>query len=101
MKGGFGLTAVAAVALFTGAQQATSEGSVCAPRDELVSQLGHQFDENQKALGLVGEQVVMEVFASENGSWTILTTDINGQSCIVAAGEGWEDTFASKVGQGV
>ncbi|WP_163265349.1 hypothetical protein [Chelativorans alearense] len=101
MKAGLGLTALAGVVLFTGAQQATSQGNVCAPRNELVSQLGFQFDENQKALGQVGAQVVMEVFASEKGSWTILTTDVNGQSCIVAAGEGWDDTYARNAGQGV
>lgn len=101
MEAGFGLTALAAVALFTGAQQATSEGNVCAPREDLVSQLGFQFDERQKAVGLLGEQAVMEVYASDQGSWTILTTDIEGNSCIIAAGEGWDDTYAKEVGEGV
>ena len=101
MRAGLGLTALAAVALFTGAERATTQSNVCAPRDDLVSQLGTQFRESQKAVGLLGEQAVMEVFASEQGSWTILTTDINGTSCIVAAGEGWDDTFATLAGQGV
>lgn len=101
MRATLGLTALAGLALFTGAEQATSEGNVCAPRDDLVAQLGTQFNESQKAVGLLGEQAVMEVFASDQGSWTILTTDINGESCIVAAGEGWDDTFASLAGQGV
>lgn len=101
MIGGAGLTALAAVALFTGAQQATSENTVCAPRDDLVAQLDTQFDESQKAVGLLGEQAIMEVYASEQGSWTILSTDTNGTSCIIAAGEGWDDTFATQVGQGV
>jgi len=102
IRAGFGLTALAAVALFTGAQQATSQGgNVCAPRDDLVAQLGSQYRESQKAVGLLGEQAVMEVFASDQGSWTILTTDISGTSCIVAAGEGWDDTFATLAGEGV
>ncbi|KFB08735.1 MULTISPECIES: hypothetical protein [Nitratireductor] len=101
MKAGFGLTALAAVALFTGSQQATSEASVCAPRDDLVNQLGLQFNESQKAVGMLGAEAVMEVFTSSQGSWTILTTDVNGNSCIMAAGEGWDDNFSTLVGQGV
>lgn len=101
MKAGAGLAALSAVVLFTGAEQATSENSVCAPRDDLIAQLGTQFNEDQKAVGLLGEQAVMEVYASDQGTWTILTTDINGTSCIIAAGEGWDDTFATQVGRGV
>jgi len=101
MRAGSGLAALAAVALFTGAQQATSESGVCAPRKDLVAQLGSQYNETQKAVGLLGEQAVMEVYASEQGTWTILTTDTNGQSCIVAAGDGWDDSFAILAGRGV
>lgn len=101
MKAGFGLTALAVVALFTGAPQATGEGTVCAPRAELVSQLDIQFDERRKAMGLMGERTMMEVFASRGGSWTILSTDTQGTSCIVAAGEGWDDSFTVQVGEGV
>lgn len=96
-----GLTALAAILLFTGAERATTQSNVCAPRDDLIAQLGNQFNERQKAVGLLGEQAVMEVFASEQGTWTILTTDTNGTSCIVAAGNGWDDTFAELVGEGV
>lgn len=102
IKAGAGLAALSAVALFTGADRATSENSVCVPREDLVAQLSAQFNENQKAVGLIGEQAVMEVFASDQGSWTIVSTDINGTSCIIAAGEGWDDTFAiQEVGEGV
>lgn len=101
MMGGAGLAALAGVALFTGAQQATSENTVCAPREDLVAQLDTQFAESQKAIGLLGEQAVMEVFASDQGSWTILSTDTDGTSCIIAAGEGWDDTFTTEVGEGV
>ncbi|WP_274423279.1 hypothetical protein [Chelativorans sp. YIM 93263] len=101
MMGGAGLAALAAGVLFIGAQQATSENNVCAPREDLVAQLDAQFAERQKAVGLLGEQAVMEVYASDQGSWTILSTDTDGTSCIIAAGEGWDDTFTTQVGQGV
>ena len=98
---GLGLTALAAVLLFTGAESATTQSNACAPRDDLIAQLGSQFNESQKAVGLLGEQAVMEVFASDQGTRTILTTDTNGTSCIVAAGEGWDDAFAELAGEGV
>ncbi len=101
IRAGLGITALASVALFTGAETGTTQSNVCAPRDDLVSQLGTQFNESQKAVGLLDEQSVMEVFTSDRGTWTILATDINGTSCIVAAGEGWDDTFAQLAGQGV
>lgn len=98
---GLGLTALAAVVLFTGAERATTQSNVCAPREDLIAQLGNQFNERQRAVGLLGEQAVMEVFASDQGTWTILTTDTSGTSCILAAGEGWDDAFAQFAGQGV
>lgn len=96
-----GLTALAAVLFFTGAERATTQSNICAPRDDLIEQLGTQFNESQRALGLLGEEAVMEVFASDQGTWTILTTDTTGTSCIVAAGEGWDDAFAHMAGEGV
>ncbi|WEX09737.1 hypothetical protein [Chelativorans sp. AA-79] len=100
-RAGLGLTALAAVALFTGAQQATSQSSdVCAPRDDLVAQLDAQYREIQKAVGLLGEEAVMEIFASDQGTWTILTTDTSGTSCIVAAGEGWDENSATLASRG-
>lgn len=101
MGAGLGMAALTSVLLFTGAERATTQSNVCAPREDLVAQLGNQFNEDQKAIGMIGEQAVMEVFASDAGTWTILTTDTSGTSCIVAAGEGWEDAFAELAGDGV
>ncbi|MDP7547755.1 MAG: hypothetical protein QGF20_10715 [Alphaproteobacteria bacterium] len=33
---------------------------------------------------------VVEVLASESGSWTIILTKPNGASCVVATGQAWE-----------
>jgi hypothetical protein len=48
---------------------------------------------------VAGQAAIFEVFVSASGTWTILMTDVKGQSCILAAGEGWEDTLATAVGQ--
>jgi len=88
----FGLVAIAAAALLTAAAPATSQqGNICAARDDLVNQLGQQFRESQKAVGTLSEKAIMEVFVSQAGTWTILATDTSGNSCIIAAGQDWDE----------
>jgi hypothetical protein len=62
----------------------------CAPHDSMVSTLGDTFHEEQRAYGLIGPRAVLEVFVSEKGGWTIIITDSDGFSCIVAVGIDWE-----------
>jgi len=33
---------------------------------------------------------VLEIFVSDQGSWTVLASDTKGQSCILSVGEGWD-----------
>ena len=42
----------------------------------------------------MGDQTLMELYASDSGTWTLVITGVNGQSCIVAAGEGFEQAVA-------
>jgi hypothetical protein len=101
VQGGLGLMVLTAAGLFSQTITAITETQICGPREDVVSQLGMQFAETQKAIGLLGDDAVMEVFVSDHGSWTILTTDVNGMSCLLAAGEAWDDTAITTVGQGV
>lgn len=64
----------------------------CARRDEMVKVLARRFDERPRAIGLANATAVIEVFTSEKGTWTILLTRPDGASCIVSAGENWEET---------
>ena len=34
---------------------------------------------------------VVEIFTSASGSWTIVVTRPDGQTCLVASGQAWED----------
>lgn len=113
----FGIAAVGAVVMVTGAaavvndnavaapasagQSAQTQNMACAPRNELVGQLGQQFRENQKAVGTLGDKAIMEVFVSQSGTWTILATDTAGTSCIIAAGKSWDEAAPIAVGQEV
>jgi hypothetical protein len=42
-------------------------------------------------MGLVSNGAVLEVLTSDKGSWTIIVTRPDGTSCVVAAGEAWEN----------
>ena len=51
---------------------------MCAPRDEVVKQLGAQFSEAPVSRGLTGDGMVLEVFASPHGTWTTVLSEPTG-----------------------
>ena len=55
-----------------------------------------KYQETGKALAIAGQVNLVEVFASKAGTWTILVTTPEGKSCIIAAGNSWEDLPPSK-----
>ncbi|WP_376702851.1 hypothetical protein RQ479_25525 [Mesorhizobium sp. ISC25] len=65
----------------------------CAARADMVKALGEKFHENPRAVGVVNPNVVLEVFVSDKGTWTILASDTKGQSCVISVGEGWESAM--------
>lgn len=72
------------------APQLDMETQQCASRADMVQALGETFQESQTAQGVINPDVVMEVFVSEQGTWTILATGTDGNSCVISAGEGWD-----------
>lgn len=69
----------------------------CGERDVIVARLGQLFQEHQIGYGLVGQAAVVEIYVSAAGTWTVLMTDVSGRTCIMGAGEGWENTLTAKV----
>jgi len=64
----------------------------CAPRAMVVDRLAGQYGETRQSMGLGGNNQVVEVFASpETGTWTIVVSTAAGLSCVVAAGQGFEN----------
>ena len=64
--------------------------TVCYPRDAMLSYIARDYDATKQATGILRPSSVMEVWVSErDGDWLIVTTDLNGSSCIVAYGEGF------------
>jgi hypothetical protein len=71
----------------------------CANRAEMVKSLSDKFKENPAALGQINGSAVVEIFVSDNGTWTILATGTDGKSCVLSAGEGWQINVAA-LGEG-
>ena len=92
--------AAASIVLFTGSAATTTNANLCAERAEMVRSLSEQFKENPAAVGVINPNAVIEVFVSPDGSWTILATGTDGNSCVLSAGIGWE-TNVLAMGEGV
>ena len=81
--------------------QAASAQTVCGQRDAVITGLEKRYAEKPISMGLANNGTVVEVYASETGTWTIIMTHPNGLSCLVAAGEGWEDLAPAIAGAGI
>ncbi|WP_243368743.1 hypothetical protein [Microvirga solisilvae] len=74
------------VALASDASAQTS----CGPREQLVKVLADQYKEDPVGIGLAQPGQVLEVFASQGGSWSMVMTMPDGKACLIAAGDNWE-----------
>ncbi len=59
----------------------------------MVDTLAKRFQENPIALGVVSTGAVLEVFVSKEGTWTILATSTDGNSCVLSVGIGWDSSM--------
>lgn len=67
-----------------------SAQNACFERGALIKHLGGKFDEAPVAAGLAANGSVLEVFTSPDGiTWTIVLTQPNGATCVMASGESW------------
>ncbi|MFW6076452.1 MAG: hypothetical protein ACOC71_01760 [Hyphomicrobiales bacterium] len=70
---------------------AQAQDTPCAERTNVVDTLDSQYKESPRAIGLVSKEAVLEVFVSDSGTWTVVVTDPEGVSCVLAAGQSWEE----------
>ena len=65
--------------------------SRCASHTAVVARLADVYGERRQAIGLAGDNTVIEVYASdESGSWSITVTRPGGPTCLVAAGQNFQ-----------
>ncbi len=75
------------------AQEIITSVQGCMDRQEAIKNLKEDFSEHRMGLGIdPSVNVVFEIFASKEGTWTIIITFPNGRSCQIASGEGWTVT---------
>lgn len=72
--------------------------AVCGERGEVASKLEKGHSETPVSMGLASNGAVIEVFASDKGTFTIIMTLPTGMSCLMAAGEDWQELPKQHVG---
>lgn len=74
------------------AASATASPLACDKRDDILRHLEGKYSEKPVAIGIVGTGGVVEVLTTYTGStWTIIITLPTGPTCLIAAGEDWEN----------
>ena len=76
---------IASVALLP----AVADAAPCAQRDDFLNYFLAKYDESPVSLGLTSDGKVLEILASDKGTWTIIVTVPSGQTCGLATGEAW------------
>lgn len=89
------------LAATSGVATAETDPEACADRASIVDQLKGKYQESHRASGLQTDKRLVEIWTSPaSGSWTILITDVDGTSCIAAAGRAWLDLGDEAMGLG-
>lgn len=78
---------ILALALPAQAQQ----GPPCGNRAAIIKTLAVKYKEAAKFIAIASETNLVEIFISPKGTWTIIVTAPAGKTCIVAAGDSWEE----------
>lgn len=101
---GFAALVVATQNAFAQSPPAQAVASQCGPREAVLMALAERYGEGRRAIGLAGQNHVMEMFTNaETGTWTITATTPAGVMCLIASGTGYEavDTPAPAKGRGI
>ena len=70
----------------------SSQGNNCGVRSTVLNYLSTKYEETPVAMGIAANGSLIEVLSSKKGTtFTIIVTVPDGKTCMVAAGEGWED----------
>jgi len=63
---------------------------LCGERDAVVQSLTAVHGETLRGIGLAHEGAVVEVWAAEDGAWTITVTLPAGVTCVIGSGEAYQ-----------
>ncbi len=71
----------------------------CGPRADILRKLERAYGEVTVARGLTLDGLMMQMLAGPRGNWTVVITFPDGQSCLVMAGEAFEQVPARGGGE--
>ncbi len=64
----------------------------CVLHDAALQQLSKAYGEHVAGRGLTADgKIMFELLTSEGGSWTLIMTDVDGNTCMLAGGDVWLD----------
>ncbi len=70
--------------------QTQVQAQQCDQRAKVLGHLAQKYKEAPIAVGVTSSGGIVEVLTTGDGlTWTIIVSDPNGTSCLIAAGEGW------------
>lgn len=64
---------------------------VCGTHQSISETLKKSYTEAPVSMGVTSSGGIVEVFSSNEGIWTLVLTRPDGVSCLIAAGEAWEN----------
>ncbi len=70
--------------------QTQAQAQPCDQRAKVLGHLAQKYKEAPIAVGVTSSGGIVEVLTTGDGqTWTIIVSDPNGTSCLIAAGVGW------------
>jgi len=63
--------------------------TICTSRAVMVEKLKAELNEKLDGVGITSSGSLLELFVSPNGTWTVLSTNAIGMSCLALSGDGW------------
>ena len=80
------------MACFAMTSQTWAGVRVCGERLKMAKMLTGKYQETPRAIGVSATgKSLLEVYTSNEGSWTVLLTTAQGMACIMGAGHSWQD----------
>lgn len=83
--------ALVTVGSFFPASSQATQPQLCTQHGELVAQLDEKYGEKVTASGFDGAGNFVQVFSSKKGTWTIAISVPGGLTCVIAAGDDWQE----------
>jgi hypothetical protein len=77
-------------ALIAASADGAAQQAPCNQRDDVLGHLAQKYQELPVAVGVTNRGALVEVLSTGDGkTWTIIISSPDGQTCMVATGEGW------------